>query len=199
MQCDKIIVWTGGLQKPLKISQALPCNTEEGELNRCLDPSRPSPAGQPHPCAQWELLAIPVVNTGLLYVGRESELVWASGAGCELSQLSVDPWESGPCVSLCSRPPDALQAFVLDFVFSKQRPGRQWSVSWGGAGALADAQSCHLPTSASPLPVPLFLVPQALPASLSLPLPTPCCCLQPLYGAGCERGRVVPGTVSIVS
>ena len=132
MQCDKIIVWTGGLQKPLKISQALPCNTEEGELNRCLDPSRPSPAGQPHPCAQWELLAIPVVNTGLLYVGRESELVWASGAGCELSQLSVDPWESGPCVSLCSRPPDALQAFVLDFVFSKQRPGRQWSVSWGG-------------------------------------------------------------------
>lgn len=195
MQCDKIIVWTGGLQKPLKISQALPCNAEDGELNRCLDPSRPSPAGQPHPYAQWKLLAIPVVNTGLLYVDRERELALDFWAGCELLQLPIGPESQGP-VLLCA----AAHRMLLKLLPWALRSLS--NVQWGGGACAGGLGPWLMRSPATSLPLLLgYLFPFSWHLRLCQP-PYPCpypplvVAFNPCMGLGVSVGRVVPGTWS---
>lgn len=172
----------------------------KGTWTGAVDPSRPSPPGQLihctvkapcHPCRKrWPVLWWKVrVNlcSGLLVLGMSCD------------SCTLIPENQGP-VFLCAGAHLMflkLLSLPLCSLSKVQWGGGEYT---GGLGALAYAQSCHLPTSASRFPVPLFLAPQALPTSLSLPLPTACCCLQARYGAGCEPGEgCVRHTVSMVS
>lgn len=129
-------------------------------------------------------------------VESESELLlWISRAGMSCYSCTLIPKNQGP-VFLCAVAHLVfLKLLSLPLCSVSKSPVRRWRVL-GGLEPWLMLITCHLPTSASRLPVPLFLAPRALPTSLSLPLPTACYAFKPGMGLGVSLGRVVLGTQS---